>query len=113
MGAIAESDLSELQALVRRPTPENMVELLKKLESLADQVACIKAETLTRGACDPVLAANLGRLQAEMARTRRMLSSAATFYNGLASLRTASTTGYARTGLLRSAESAGRVLAQL
>ncbi len=113
MWEIADGELAEMRALLTRPTSKNLAELVTRLEALGGQVAKMEAHTSRRGSLDPGLADNLRGLQDEMSRIQRLLSSAATFYNGIASLRVASSVGYQRTGLLQTAASDGRLLAQL
>lgn len=113
MREIAQGELAEMLTLVTRPTSTNLVNLVTRLEGIAAQVNKIEADALSRGFCEPTLAANLRTLQGEMSRVQRLLLSAARFYNGIASFRMSSTAGYERTGLLRAAASDARVLAQL
>lgn len=113
MWEIAELELTQVRTLVLRPTPSNLKELVTRLEGLAAQLGRLKVAAVGQGTCDPTTKAKFLRLQDEMAHTRRMLSSAAMFFNGLTALRTAGTASYERTGLLCNVPGSGRTLAQL
>ena len=93
MWEIADGELAEMRTLLTRPTTKNLAEFVTRLEALGAQVAKIEAESLRRGSLEPGLANQLRGLQDEMSRIQRLLSSAAAFYNGIASLSTASSVG--------------------
>jgi hypothetical protein len=112
MWEIAEHELAQVRTLVLRPTPSNLRELVTRLEALATYIGRMQA-AVVQGTSDSRAEANLRRIQEDMSHTRRMLASAAFFFNGLTALRTADTTGYERTGLLCNTANSGRTLAQL
>jgi hypothetical protein len=107
----SNSEIKEVRVLLLDPTPENLSTAAGKLESVASVLVSAKRLVETDRQPDQPLEIFLTELKGEMARIRSLLGGAATFFNGLNSLRDASV--YQQNGFLTAETRRNRTLASL